>query len=527
MNPEIWKDIEGYEEKYQVSNEGNVLTLDNNKILAKRLIGPNHYVRLSNDGKRHEFNVGELVATAFVINDDKENKKYIKHIDDNKLNNNSNNLEWVKNIVTIDPNKKLIFQYDTNGNLIKTWNNFREILDQNIKYNRKVIISCIGERCNSAYGYIWRYEDHTDDVKPKEKILDNTNLLQKDDYEFDKNIEHWKDIFGCEDKYRISSFGRVKSLINDVILEQIISGGYYMVSIKNNQGIKISVRISILVAKHFIIKPITNDKLIVDHSNNDKLNNHVDNLRWLTYSENTRSYIDNFKPKKKIIQYDMDNNVINEWDSVDKLLESNKQYRRKQIQSCCQNKIKTSYGYIWKYENNNIVEEIKLEKDEIFKSIGILNNCDFSQYEVSNYGKVTSNHTKSGYLKSSINTNGYPKVMLIDKNTNEQYNINIHIIVAELFIDGKTDIKNVVNHIDENKTNNYYKNLEWVTTRENVIHSKGVKINQIDPETDEIINTFKSATHAAEYVGCDTGTIIRVCKGKRNHCRGYKWQYAE
>ena len=41
----------------------------------------------------------------------------------------------------------------------------------------------------------------------------------------------------------------------------------------------------------------------------------------------------------------------------------------------------------------------------------------------------------------------------------------------------------MVNHIDENKLNNYYKNLEWTTTSENVMHSTGKKVNQIDIET--------------------------------------------
>lgn len=48
----------------------------------------------------------------------------------------------------------------------------------------------------------------------------------------------------------------------------------------------------------------------------------------------------------------------------------------------------------------------------------------------------------------------------------------VHRLVAIAFCDGRSEERNEVNHIDYNRTNNYYKNLEWVTHRENVQHSK-------------------------------------------------------
>jgi len=99
---EIWKDIEGYENKYQVSNLGNVKSLETwagdryirrEKILKNNLCGNGYYyVCLSKNGKVKKYKVNRLVAQAFIPNID--NKPFTNHIDGNKLNNCVDNLEW-------------------------------------------------------------------------------------------------------------------------------------------------------------------------------------------------------------------------------------------------------------------------------------------------------------------------------------------------------------------------------------------------------------------------------------------------
>ena len=99
---EIWKDITGYENKYQVSNLGNVKSLDYINNLGKTKIGKLLKYRISDrgynsamlykDGKQKTYKVHRLVAFAFIEN--KHNKPYINHKDGNKLNNNILNLEW-------------------------------------------------------------------------------------------------------------------------------------------------------------------------------------------------------------------------------------------------------------------------------------------------------------------------------------------------------------------------------------------------------------------------------------------------
>lgn len=103
---EIWKDIAGYEGLYQVSNIGNVKSLERleinslgrkrtvkSKIMNQNKNGRYARIQLSKGNVRKKFSVHRLVAIAFL--DKEEGKDYVNHIDGNKHNNKSTNLEWV------------------------------------------------------------------------------------------------------------------------------------------------------------------------------------------------------------------------------------------------------------------------------------------------------------------------------------------------------------------------------------------------------------------------------------------------
>lgn len=100
LDREEWRWVPGYEGRYLVSDLGNVASVgfargsEPYKVLSQTLCGAGYKKVSLRDGVRNRnVMVHRIVAMAFVPNPD--NKPVVNHIDGNKLNNSSANLEWV------------------------------------------------------------------------------------------------------------------------------------------------------------------------------------------------------------------------------------------------------------------------------------------------------------------------------------------------------------------------------------------------------------------------------------------------
>lgn len=122
---EVWKDIKGYEGYYQISNFGNIRSLDrwinNNgtlvfrmgKILSPSKSGPGYLqIAFYVDGKIQKKYIHRLVMEAFNPTDNPELE--INHIDENKENNMITNLEWVTHKENINKISKYIVARENN-----------------------------------------------------------------------------------------------------------------------------------------------------------------------------------------------------------------------------------------------------------------------------------------------------------------------------------------------------------------------------------------------------------------------------
>lgn len=138
---EIWKSVKGFEGKYEVSNKGNVRSVERiivnslgvKKIYKSHIMKPSltksgyfNFV-LRENGKKFNYRLNRMVADAFIPNIN--NKPYVNHKNGNKTNNEVENLEWV----TGSENTKHAY----NNKLIT---HFRKLSKEDVEKIRKIYV---------------------------------------------------------------------------------------------------------------------------------------------------------------------------------------------------------------------------------------------------------------------------------------------------------------------------------------------------------------------------------------------------
>lgn len=144
------------------------------------------------------------------------------------------------------------------------------------------------------------------------------------------------------------------------------------------------------------------------------------------------------------------------------------------------------------------------------------------KYQISNLGNVKSLYTKR-IKKLTVTNTGYYEV-----NLNHKVFL-VHRLVATTFIDNPYNY-NVVNHIDGNKLNNHFTNLEWCDYKHNnqhafdngLISTKRVYQYSLDGS---FVNSFKNCGTASRKLNISQECIYWCCIGKLKSSGGYMWSY--
>jgi len=163
-------------------------------------------------------------------------------------------------------------------------------------------------------------------------------------------MEIWKDIKDYEGLYQVSNLGNVKSLRTNNLLKP--SNGEYKQVTLCNKGKRKTIAIHRLVAETFIDNPF--NKKQVNHKDENKHNNCVNNLEFCTHKENMnygtkQERESRIKTKYNVLQYDLEGNFIKKWFNLREIT-LNTNYKKENIMYCCEGKYKQAYGYIWRYK---------------------------------------------------------------------------------------------------------------------------------------------------------------------------------
>ena len=170
-------------------------------------------------------------------------------------------------------------------------------------------------------------------------------------------MEEWKNIIGYEGLYEVSNKGNVRNVRRNKLLRLQKNQGYIRVALSKN-GIKTWLRVHRLVAQAFIENP---DNLPeINHLDEDKANNSVDNLEWCD-----RSYNNNYGDRlKKSINTKIKNGYVNEENvGLSKKEYWNKYYQEHKKELCEKSKERTKE---WRENNrekyNEWSREYRLKK---------------------------------------------------------------------------------------------------------------------------------------------------------------------
>ena len=269
--------------------------------------------------------------------------------------------------------------------------------------------------------------------------------------------------------FLISNYGRLYSIkrqkLNSPYFCKFTDKAVYKI---NCNGKSKEPYIKNLVAEAFIPNPHPETYIYVRHIDMNKRNNSADNLEWC----------ENVTPKK---QFD---ETIN-------------------------------------------IRDIELIADDEKFAIVKIGNTTYANYLISNYGRLYSR--RSGFfLKGRPCADRYTTYML---GTDGKRNyISAHRLVAFAFVHNPNlELFNTVNHKDENKLNNYYKNLEWCTDSYNKQYNGAsfkkriVQVKQYD-ENGKLVAIHNNMTAAGRVIGVGMSTIRFWCKNSDKYFRGYRWE---
>lgn len=486
---EFWMDLpeEFMLSRYQISNTGKVRNKNTDYLFTRRLNESGYVVvnlKMDNDINRY-FRVHILVANTFLENP--ENKPTVDHIDRVRHNNNVNNLRFAtyrEQLLNREIYKRkgtCIKQYDMDGNFIRKWDS---IINACIEYefNYMKLFHTLTPVPKEYGGFKWSYD------------LDDLPGEIWKEYHPDYDIK-------VSNKGRIQ-FGKYKRTYGN------LNGEYMSTTILNTVTKENHIiRVNRLVC--MVFKPHKKqNELVVNHLNEIKTDNSIENLQWVTVKRNNLYSLDR-KTKERnnarsqiVVQIDYKTKeILNEFSSTTEAGIYAK-VNRTNIYACCINQYAISGGYAWQFK-----EKLKWMLDP------------YTEKKVL-YIKPAS--------KSGIKGKPLFQIDIENQKIIKEYD-SIAKAANETGVDSKV-ISRCCNTLDRLLT---AKDFIWIYVEDYfergipkklLVTSRGNTVLQIDIRTKEIIGKFDRIQDALNFINIPRGTGIAVCcQGKQETAYGFMW----
>jgi HNH endonuclease/NUMOD1 domain len=503
-----WHTVEEFP-NFEVSNDGLVRNIKTRNYITLSFRDEYYRVKVFDGQRNKNYYVNVLVATYFCIRP--EGTNVVHHRNGKKTDNRAENLEWVTYGRNTDEWQKTrdyvneIEQHE-NGKLIKVWKSVREA-SETLEYNGDCIRHCCNGLRKTYKGFVWNYKNERKKKISEEEIAeDYVEIGVIKGWDFSGNYIHrdGSRIIGKKGREMVS----------------VLRDGYEIVELTDANGIGHSS-----LSVHKIINQVLKGgkyEAEMDHKDENKSNNDLDNLEEVTHEENvTRAC------GKAVKQIDVKTgDVIESFrcirDAYKKLGKTG------HIGDVCSGKREVAHGYKWEW-----VKDIDNPEVIIYKENDEIGSKRIDQVK-EEYVKTDKDINKSRavpHREEKIIAGG-KSVRQINIETGDVIETFRCISDAERKFGkriGGGDVSAVCN--GKRKTAYGYK-WEWVLKDDNkntIISSSshGKAVKQIDT-SGNVIETFRCIADACKKLGKKRmDCISAVCNGRRKTTYGYKWEWAE
>lgn len=328
--------------------------------------------------------------------------------------------------------------------------------------------------------------------------------------------------------WQVSSLGRVCSTHGIISSGTLDAQGYRVVTIAGQMW---KVHRVVKLTHHGF--PTSREAWLVHHRDGNKANNALDNLEYVTPSQNqlysyaTSQRQDTWHIQSRPVLF----RVLGgheDWTSCPSITFTAKQLGIPQcvVSRCCRNNL-SAKGYEFRFRD---LEEQETNQEEWRPMLNPSSGAEVPGRSVSSFGRIKSlhGHVSRGYLRKT----GYYEMKL------QGQSMLVHRLVAFAFLGPPPSGKqNLVNHRDLNKGNNAVENLEYVTPAENTAHYfSNVGFNReagFKPVwsrvrgSSDVWTLHASMSSAARTLAVKTGNISQCASGQRKHTGGYEFRLAD